>query len=125
MARESPRGKNFPDAVHRTLTFNWGEIKREEFDRKGEELDRTLEKALAPKRRIRDLGNRSLLRELRWHYKRGSLLRHLKSPEMEPTNFPCGAGAASGGDRTQSVALLEERSGSGGDREVQERAGDG
>ncbi len=74
------------DANELWKRFNAGASGREEFDRKGEELDRALEKALDPKRRIRDPGNRTLLKELRWHYKRGNLLRHLKNPDMEPTN---------------------------------------
>lgn len=65
--------------------FNRGEVGREEFEHEGEKLDKALERALRP-RRLRDPGNRRLLKELKRHYDQGSLLRHLKSPEIEPTN---------------------------------------
>ncbi len=65
--------------------FNRGELLREKFDDEGERLYLELGQALRP-RRVKDPGNRRLLKELRRHYENGNLLRHLKSPEMEPTN---------------------------------------
>lgn len=65
--------------------FNRGEMQRCEFDRQGEQLHKSLGHALRP-RRLKDPGNRRLVKELRRHYEQGSLLRHLKDPQMEPTN---------------------------------------
>jgi transposase len=63
-------------------------ISREKFDQRARTLKEELSRALNPRRilRIRDPDNRRLLRELAWHHKRGSLLRFLDDPTIEPTN---------------------------------------
>jgi|LakMenEpi03Aug12_release.lakeMendotaPanAssembly.Ray.scaffolds.fasta_scaffold330407_1 hypothetical protein len=85
-------GWQLADLVRRANGLWWAfkqqKISREEFDQRARVLKEELSRALNPRRilRIRDPDNRRLLRELAWHHKRGSLLRFLDDPTIEPTN---------------------------------------
>ena len=62
-------------------------------------------------RPMADADNWRLQNELGWHDDRGSLLRILDDPSIEPTNNRAERSASWGGDRAEGVTLLEERGG--------------
>ena len=75
----------FKKALKLHSDFQVGLLIREKFDRQGQCLTRRLDKLLE----LRSLSNKANVRlqsELGWHHARGSLLRFLLDPSVNPTN---------------------------------------
>ena len=59
-------------------------------------------------RQMPDPDNQRLLNELGRHNDRGSLLRFLDDPRIEPTNNRAETGLARSGDSSKGVSLLQD-----------------
>ena len=65
--------------------FKSGGMARADYATHGAKLKTELTRLLRP-RQLRNRANQTLINELGWHHERGSLLRFLDHPEVEPTN---------------------------------------
>ena len=103
-------GKRLTELLRESIELRELELRGEAVDFVGESerLKREVSHHLRD-RQMPDPDNQRLLNELGGRNDRGSLLRFLDDPRIEPTNNRAETGLARGGDSSEGVAVFEDR----------------